>query len=109
MTKAERQELEATWRERIAEFRSSGMTVSAWAQAHQVSEYQVYYWVRKLRSTQAGSGASGARFVPVTVKGLEGEAGPAALTVKVGAFALEVRAGCDMELLGRVARTLALA
>jgi hypothetical protein len=109
MTKAERQELEATWRERIAEFRSSGMTVSAWAQAHQVSEYRVYYWVRKLRSRQAWSGASGARFVPVTVREPEGEAGPAALTVKVGAFALEVRAGCDMELLRRVVGTLTFA
>jgi len=109
MTRAQRQELDAVWRERIADLRSSGMTVPAWATAHQVSEYQVYYWVRKLRSTQAGSGASGGRFVPVTVREPEGEAGPAALTVKVGAFALEVRAGCDMELLRRVVHTLTLA
>ena len=108
MTRAERQELVAMWRERIADFRSSGMAVPAWAKAHQVSEYQVYYWVRKFRPMQEGLGSCRPRFVPVTVKEPEGEAA-AALTVKVGAFAVEVRAGCDMEVLGRVVRTLALA
>ena len=107
MTKAERQELEVVWRERIIDLRSSGMTVLAWAQAHQVSEYQVHYWVRKFRSAQQAPGRS--RFVPVTVRGPEEEAASPALTVKVGAFAVEVRAGCDMELLGRVVRTLTFA
>ena len=108
MTKGERQELEAVWRERIIDLRSSGMTVLAWAEAHQVSEYQVYYWVRKFRSTQQPRGSCPPRFVPVAVKEAEGEA-TAALTVKVGAFTLEVRAGCDMELLRRVVGTLAFA
>lgn len=109
MTKAERQELEALWRERVSDLRSSGMTVPAWAAAHHVSEYQVYYWVRKLRRTEQGPGSPlGARFVPVTVK--EPEAGPAAaLTVRVGAMAIDVGTGCDMELLRRVVRTLASA
>ena len=109
MTKAERQDLEALWRERISDLRSSGMTVAAWAAAHQVSEYQIHYWVRKLRRAEQGPGSPlGARFVPVTVNEPEAESA-AALTVKVGAFALEVAAGCDMELLRRVVRTLASA
>ena len=105
MTKAEQQELEAVWRERIADLRSSGMTVAAWAAAHGVSEHRIYYWARKFRAGQGHGPSTEARFVPVTVQ--EPNAEPtAALKVKVGAFALEVAAGCDMELLRRVVRTL---
>ena len=108
MTKAERQELDAVWRERIVDLRSSGMTVAAWAAAHDVSEHRTYYWASKFRAEQDPGPSAAARFVPVTVK--ESEAEPtAALKVKVGAFALEVAADCDMELLRRVVRTLASA
>ena len=108
MTKAERQELEAAWRERISDLRSSGMTVAAWAAAHEVSDYRTYYWARKFRAEQGPGPSSQARFVPVTVQAPQAEP-TAALQVKVGAFALEVAAGCDMELLRRVVRTLASA
>ena len=108
MTKAERQEFEAVWRDRITDLRSSGMTVAAWAAAHDVSEHRTYYWARKFRAGQGHGPSTEARFVPVTVQ--EPKAEPtAALKVKVGAFALEVATDCDLELLRRVVRTLASA
>jgi transposase-like protein len=105
MTKAEQRELEAVWRERIADLRSSGMTVAAWALAHDVSEHRTYYWVRKFRAEQSPGPCTEARFVPVTVQEPQSEP-TAALKVTVGAFALEVATGCDMDLLRRVVRTL---
>lgn len=106
MTADKRQELEDLWRERISELRASGMTAVAWAEAHDVPQYRVYYWMRKFRQAEERPRPSGTRFFAVTVEEPKPEETPP-LTVWVGAFALEVRAGSDMELVRRVVRTLA--
>jgi hypothetical protein len=48
------------------------------------------------------------RFIPVTVEEeAQAERSAAVLTVRVGVFAVDIRAGCDMDVLRRVAQTLA--
>ena len=110
MTKGERQELEALWHERISDLRSSGMTIVAWAEANHVSPYRVYYWLRKFRQAQEEPAPSRPRFVAVTVAEPNDKSSPPMssppITVRVGSYSLEVHAGCDMELLSRVVRTL---
>ena len=38
-----------TWQSRIHDCRSSGLTISAWCEQHNIRESTYYYWLRKLR------------------------------------------------------------
>jgi len=108
MTKEERHECEVLWRDRIADLRSSGMTAARWAGAHQLPVGQVYYWLRRFRQEEEGPSPVRGRFIPVTVEEeAQAERSAAVLTVRVGVFAVDIRAGCDMDVLRRVAQTLA--
>jgi transposase-like protein len=104
MTKAERERLEAVWRGRVADFEASGQTGAAWARAHQVTRGQLYYW--RARLSRKGSASPEGRFVPVHLEDPPEEPS-APLVVQVGAVRVEVRRGCDLELLRGVVRSLA--
>jgi len=43
------------WQERVDQYRASGMSVAAWCRENEVSEQQMYYWLRKFRSEVASS------------------------------------------------------
>jgi len=104
VTRQQREECAAVWRERIEDLKASHMPVAVWGAANGVSEAQVCYWLAKFRAQAASSTAK--RFVPATVVEAD-EDGPPALVLGVGAVALEVHPGCDMELLlRRIVRTL---
>ncbi len=47
MTKTELQELRKDWEARVAAFRASGQSGSAWCASHQVKPHQLWYWFRK--------------------------------------------------------------
>ena len=78
MTKGERQGLEALWRKRVSDLRSSGVTQAAWAEANHVSLYQVHYWNRKFRQAGEDPAPSRPRFIALTVAGSSDEPPPSA-------------------------------
>lgn len=107
MTKEKQREVEALWRDRIADLRASGMTVAKWAEAHQLPAERVYYWRRRFRREEEGSSPLRGRFIPVEVEEEpKAERSAPVLTVRVGVFAVDLGAGCDMDMLRRVAKTL---
>jgi hypothetical protein len=69
--------LERRWRERMARWQSSGLSVRAFCEQHGLIETSFYYWKRELRaraaaaSTAAWKSSSGGKsqpvFVPLTV------------------------------------------
>ena len=50
-----RHERRLMWQERVDQYRASGMSVAAWCRENEVSEQQMYYWLRKFRSEVASS------------------------------------------------------
>src|SRR5690606_40841733 len=47
-----RHERRLMWQERVDQCRASGMSVAAWCRENEVSEQQMYYWLRKFRSEE---------------------------------------------------------
>lgn len=47
-----RHERRLMWQERVDQYRASGMSVAAWCRENEVSEQQMYYWLRKFRSEE---------------------------------------------------------
>ena len=99
MPEARREELEI-WRERIAVFKDSGLSVRAWCTANDVGYNQMRYRLQIDRAAYRGLVScmdSAWAQVPVA----ESCYGPG-LTVRVGAVAIEVKEGFDPQLLRAV-------
>lgn len=64
---AKREELESTWRQRLARFAEREQTVRAFCREESVSEYRFYHWRRRLQRPASRRGAdvptTGASFV----------------------------------------------
>lgn len=63
-----REQLRLDWAARIADFRASGLTMSAWCKTNQCTIDQLKYWLYKAKGKSASSAStSPARWVPLTV------------------------------------------
>ena len=60
---------EQHWRERVAEWVTSGLSIRAFCDQHQLTETTFHHWRRELRDRDDAAAAAPARprFVPVTV------------------------------------------
>lgn len=90
------------WKSRIADYRSSGLSISKWCAAHQVNRHQFYYWKRKLTN----SVYTAPQWVTVTVDPQPADKNEPSLLVKVGSAVIEVKPGYNRALLSDVVRTL---
>jgi transposase-like protein len=99
-------ELRAQWRQRVADFRASGLSGAAWCAAHQLKEHQLWYWVRRFADeTSSQTHVSPVRFLPVEVRESTSPS-QHPLIVRVGQAAIEVHPGFDPSLLRDVVRSL---
>lgn len=55
------------WTARIADYKASGLTMSAWCDAHHVTEEQLKYWLRKLKVVPSEVVTTPTHWVPLTV------------------------------------------
>jgi len=105
---AKNEHLRNEWNERIAEFRKSGLTMSAWCTANQVTIHQLKYWLYKAKSspsTPLPRPASSSHFVPLAV--VEQASSPASpLVVRVGQATIELHTGFDRNLFREVMQAL---
>ena len=106
--------LERRWRDRVAAWAASGLSIRAFCDQHQLTETTFQYWRRELRERDAGSVPSLAspRFVPVTVR----PPGEPVRAVPASTGSIEVRCpsghvvslpNADVEMLRSVFTTLA--
>lgn len=100
MSKAERQELRNQWAARVADYRASGLSVSAWCAKQQLKPHQLRYWLKKDSQT---AGDAPARWLSLDLRDL---AKPP-LVIRVGRVIVEVQPGFDRDLLRDVVHTLA--
>ena len=104
------------WTEIIRECRSSGQTISAWCEDHNVSTKSYYYWLRKVRTAACEAlpaiNPIENTIVPVSIRTLsapkattsEGMAGD--ITLQLGSVTLELHNSASAVLIENTLRAL---
>jgi hypothetical protein len=101
-------QLRQLWAARIADYRASGLTMSAWCAANQCTINQLKYWLYKAKNMPPSpSSASSPRWVPLTVADSQPKAPvSSALVVCIGQVRIELHPGFDPQLLREVVHAL---
>ncbi len=103
---------EAYWREKIAESRTSPLTMRDWCAAQDITLGRMKYWIRKLGvSTRRKRVTAAPETMSPTWVTLQPTEPPqpsndTVLVVRIGAVAVDVRPGFDAALLAQVVRAL---
>jgi hypothetical protein len=96
------------WTTRITDFKTSGLTLSAWCEAHGQTIHQYKYWLRKLNHISS-SAPSSAAWLPLAIAIPLAESSPSfSFVVRVGHAGIEVKDGFNPELLRKIVRALEL-
>ncbi|AGA60106.1 hypothetical protein Theco_4110 (plasmid) [Thermobacillus composti KWC4] len=103
-----REQRRQLWAARIADFRASGLTMSAWCAANHCTIDQLKYWLYKAKNLPSSpSSASPTRWVPLMVADPHPQSdAPPSLVVCIGKARIELQTGFDPGLLRDVVRAL---
>ena len=93
------------WTERIAECRSSGMSVRAWCREKEVSEKTYYYWQRRLYQ-QMISATEQVDFAEIPPEVQTGQSTGVIAKVYLSGAAIEVYPGADAQMIQAILETL---
>ncbi|WP_438938609.1 IS66 family insertion sequence element accessory protein TnpA [Alicyclobacillus suci] len=93
-----------TWRERIDQFRASGLSGAAWCAENGIKEHQLWYWIRRFPDSLSGNQP---RFVSVSVEPLPPSSSGSPISIRIGAATMEVQPGCDLQFLKQLVNVLA--
>ena len=93
------------WAERIAECRSSGMSVRAWCRENEISEKTYYYWQRRLYQ-QMVSTAERVDFAEIPQGAQTGQCSGAAAKISLSGATIEVYPGADAQMIRVILQTL---
>lgn len=102
-----KQELRRQWQERIAAYKASGLSQSAFCREQNISLRQLSYWLRKENLKFSPTKAS-PTWVPLEINMQEDSHPGNTLLVKVGAATVEVKPGFNQKLLLDVVRTMSV-
>ena len=93
------------WAERIAECRSSGMSVRGWCREHEISEKTYYYWQRRLYQ-QMVSTAEAVSFAEVPTLVETGQNTGATAKISLSGASVEIYPGADAQIIETILQTL---
>ena len=85
-----KQQLHQIWSARVAEFKASGQSVTAWCAEQDLKPHQLRYWLRKDRESGKPT-----EWIPLN----SGNNTGAAVTIRIGQVVVEVHPGFDPTLL----------
>lgn len=94
----------------IAQYRQSGKSAEEWCKAHHVNFHTLRYWITKLNKTDPlANNHQSSSWVTLTPFNNPSPASSTSsgLTLRKGAFVLEVETGCDPGLLRQIVQILA--
>ena len=97
------------WHERIAAFRASGQSKSAWCQAHGLKAHRLRLWEKRFAELAAErpAGDVGPQWMAMAItQQPDALTATKGLVLKIGAAEVEVRTVFDAKLLGDVVRVL---
>jgi len=105
MTKQEARRLE--WASRIADYRASGLTMSAWCAAHHITKDQLKYWLYKRKESSTPSKSSSHNgWVSISVADLAPTVTSTSLVVQIGQARIEIQSDFDPRLLRKIVHAL---
>src|SRR5690625_4969788 len=92
-------ELHATWRARLEEQQTSGLSAAAWCREQGIPDHQFYYWKKKF--APESKTPSAVEWTPVVLIGDKesDQAGDRGITIRVGSVSIAVQPGFDEALL----------
>ena len=93
------------WAERIAECRSSGMSVRAWCRENEISEKTYYYWQRRLYQQLISAGKRVA-FAEIPRGVQTGQSSGAAAKICLSGATIEVYPGADAQMIQVILETM---
>lgn len=100
------QDLTSLWIQRLAEYKASGQSITAWCRENSVTEGQYHYWRRKLGSQPTVTGKQ-VKWVAVSLDVTANEEKrPDPVPVHIGQFTVEVKPGFDENLLRNIFKVL---
>lgn len=100
----DKQSLRNTWKTRITDYQSSGMTIKGWCETHNLNYAQFHHWHRKFKAVESPIKLSSQWFsLDISDKGDKTGDG---ISVFVGGVVIEVKPHFNPELLLQVVRTL---
>lgn len=95
------------WLARIADYKASGLTMSAWCHANHFTLDQLKYGLRKLKNVPSSAEpTSSTRWVPLSVDDHVPATSASSLVVRIGQASIELRAGFDAGLLREAVHAL---
>ena len=92
------------WAERIAECRSSGMSVRAWCRENEISEKTYYYWQRRLYQ-QLVSTTETVSFAAVPQGIQTGQSSGAAAKISLSGATIEIYPEADAQMIQAILQT----
>lgn len=104
MKKSEQIELKEIWRQRITAFDASGESKKKWCENNGLKDYQLRYWIKKLKSEEESKSPSN-QWISIEMNE-QNSVSSDELKVKIGEITLEVRAGFNPTLLSDVVKVL---
>lgn len=94
------------WKRRLAEYKASGQSITAWCRENSVTEGQYHYWRRKLGSHPAVTDQP-VKWVAVSMDVTANEEKHSdPVSVHIGQFTVEVKPGFDENLLRNIFKVL---
>ena len=98
----ENTELQKQWRERIADYRNSGLTAAAWCERNDCSIARLQYWIAKFKRANKKSDETKWAKIEIVDAHL---ATRSSISIYVGTARIEVNAGFEAGLLEDVLRS----
>lgn len=103
MTQAEKQALRILWKERVRDFRASGMSAVSWCKEHQLKTHQLWYWIQQYEKPNQPKPSPA--WIPIRIdespQPIEDR-----LLLRLGEITLEVKPGFNRQLLADVVSVL---
>ena len=95
------------WRKQIATCEASGLSISAWCGAHDVSADQYRYWKKKFNANKISNKSKSTKWSPLIVcDNHQVKSSQSILTVSVGKYKIEVQEDFNPKLLKDVLKVL---
>jgi hypothetical protein len=95
------------WTARVADYKASGLTMSAWCTANHFTMDQLKYWIRKMKDVPSSAVPTpSTRWVPLSVADHASAVSASSLVVRIGQASIVLQAGFDPQLLREVVQAL---
>ncbi len=97
--------LRSLWEQRLAEYESSGKTITAWCKEQSVRDNQFYYWRKRLRMDQVENNQP-VKWLSLELDSKQANLVPDSIAVHVGQVTVEIKKGFDQNLFREIVQIL---